>query len=120
MLSPAVAGPTAQTPPGRLPASALSPAPSAARGSRASPRTSPSPTPRASASSVGGGGGIKGRVVGSTDARGDRVKDRPITPFDLHATIYHVLGIDPTTHFLDHSGRPVPAIDRGEVISELF
>ena len=69
---------------------------------------------------VAGGGIQGGRIVGSTDARGERVKDRPITPFDLHATIYHVLGIDPTTHFLDHSGRPVPAIDRGEVISELF
>jgi uncharacterized protein (DUF1501 family) len=67
------------------------------------------------------GGGIRGgRIVGSTDARGERVKDRPVTPFDLHATIYHVLGVDPTTHFVDHSGRPVPVIDRGEVIGELF
>jgi hypothetical protein len=67
------------------------------------------------------GGGIKGgRIVGSTDAKGERPKDRPVTPFDLHATIYHVLGVDPTTHFLDHSGRPVPAVDRGSVISELL
>lgn len=69
---------------------------------------------------VAGGGIQGGRIVGSTDARGEQVKDRPVTPFDLHATIYHVLGVDPTTHFLDHSGRPVPVIDRGEVISELF
>jgi len=67
------------------------------------------------------GGGIKGgRIVGSTDARGEHVKDRPVTPFDLHATVYHVLGVDPSTHFLDHTGRPVPIVDRGEVISELF
>lgn len=67
------------------------------------------------------GGGIKGgRIVGSTDARGERVKDRPLTPFDLHATIYHVLGVDRTTHFLDHSGRPVPIVDSGEPIAELF
>jgi hypothetical protein len=67
------------------------------------------------------GGGIKGgRVVGSTDARGERPRDRPLTPFDLHATIYHVLGADPRAHFLDHAGRPVPAVDSGSVISELF
>ena len=69
---------------------------------------------------VAGGGVRGGRVVGSTDARGERPKDRPLTPFDLHATIYHVLGVDPATQFLDHAGRPVPAIDSGSVISELF
>lgn len=67
------------------------------------------------------GGGIRGgRVVGSTDAKGERPKDRPLTPFDLHATIYRVLGVDPKTHFLDRSGRPVPAIDSGSPIEELF
>lgn len=69
---------------------------------------------------VAGGGVHGGRIVGSTDARGERPKDRPLTPFDLHATIYHVLGVDPRTHFLDNTGRPVPAIDSGAVISELF
>lgn len=69
---------------------------------------------------VAGGGVQGGRIVGSTDAKGERPLDRPVTPFDLHATIYHVLGVDPTTHFRDHSGRPVPAIDHGSVISELF
>jgi hypothetical protein len=68
-----------------------------------------------------GGGGVKGgRVVGSTDPRGEYPVDRPVTPQDLHATIYHVLGIDPSTHFLDHAGRPVPAIDHGRVIKELL
>jgi hypothetical protein len=31
-----------------------------------------------------------------------------------------VLGIDPTTHFLDYSGRPVALVDRAEGISELL
>jgi uncharacterized protein (DUF1501 family) len=67
-----------------------------------------------------GGGGIKGgRIVGSTNAKGEVPKDRPIEPCDIHATIYHALGIDPSIHFLNHAGRPVPAIDRGEVIAEL-
>ena len=68
-----------------------------------------------------GGGGVKGgRVIGSTDRLGERPKDRPLTPADLHQTIYHVLGVDPKRHFLDHSGRPVPAVDGGEPIRELF
>ena len=39
---------------------------------------------------------------------------------DLHATIYHVLGIDPSISFLNHAGRPVPAVDGGQVIAELL
>ncbi len=67
-----------------------------------------------------GGGGIRGgQIVGSTNRLGEAPKDRPVTAGDLHATIYHVLGIDPHTSFLNHSGRPVPAIDSGEVIHEL-
>lgn len=67
------------------------------------------------------GGGVKGgRIVGSTNAKGEVPKDRPLEPCDLHATIYHVLGVDPGTNFLNHAGRPVPAIDRGEVIRELL
>ena len=70
---------------------------------------------------LAGGGGLKGGVVvGSTDAKGEAPKDRPLTPQDLHATIYHVLGIDPTVQFLNHQGRPVPAIDQGEPIKELI
>ncbi|HEY4313567.1 MAG TPA: DUF1501 domain-containing protein [Pirellulales bacterium] len=68
-----------------------------------------------------GGGGIRGgQIVGSTNRLGEAPKDRPITAGDLHATIYRVLGIDPHASFLNHSGRPVPAIDAGEVISELI
>lgn len=69
---------------------------------------------------VGGGGIQGGRIVGSTNRLGEVPKDRPLEPCDLHATIYHVLGIDPGTSFLNHAGRPVPAIDRGEVIAELL
>jgi uncharacterized protein (DUF1501 family) len=67
-----------------------------------------------------GGGGVKGgQVVGSTNAKGEVPKDRALTPSDIHATIYHVLGVDPSASFLDHTGRPVPALDHGQVIHEL-
>jgi uncharacterized protein (DUF1501 family) len=68
-----------------------------------------------------GGGGVKGGVVvGSTDRLGQAPKDRHLTPPDIHATIYKLLGIDPGIHFLDRTGRPVPALDHGKAISELI
>lgn len=67
------------------------------------------------------GGGIQGgRIIGSTDRLGEFPKDQPVTPADLHATVYRVLGVDPATHFLDRSGRPTAAIDTGTAIAELF
>ncbi|MEX0678953.1 MAG: DUF1501 domain-containing protein [Pirellulales bacterium] len=68
-----------------------------------------------------GGGGIKGgRIVGATNSKGEVPKDHPVEPCDIHATIYHCLGIDPSTSFLNLAGRPVPAIDHGRVIAELL
>jgi Protein of unknown function (DUF1501) len=68
-----------------------------------------------------GGGGLRGgQVVGSTDHLGTAPKDRPYTPADIHATVYHVLGIDPTVAFLDRTGRPVPVLDEGKPIAELL
>jgi hypothetical protein len=47
-------------------------------------------------SAVVAGGGFKGgAVVGSSDARGERVRDRPVYPWDLSASMYELLGIDP-------------------------
>lgn len=67
-----------------------------------------------------GGGGVKGgQIVGSTNRLGEVPLDRPLRPGDIHHTIYHVLGVDPKIHFLNHQGRPAPAIDHGEVIREL-
>jgi hypothetical protein len=42
------------------------------------------------------GGGFKGGVVlGSSDAKGEEPKDRPVYPCDLIGSIYQLLGIDP-------------------------
>jgi uncharacterized protein (DUF1501 family) len=67
-----------------------------------------------------GGGGLKtGVVVGSTTAKGERPKDRPVSPADMLATLYHVLGIDTKQTFTDRSGRPHPILNGGEAIAEL-
>jgi hypothetical protein len=68
-----------------------------------------------------GGGGVKGgQVVGSTDRLGTAPRTRAVTPSNVHATIYRVLGIDPKLHLLDPSGRPVPVLDDPEPIAELL
>ena len=68
-----------------------------------------------------GGGGVKGGlVVGSTDRLGERPKDRAVTPSNIHATIYHVLGIDPKLQLLEPSGRPVNVLDDPAPIGELL
>ncbi len=46
-------------------------------------------------SAVVAGGGFKGgTVVGSSDDKGETVKDRPVYPCDLIASMYQLLGID--------------------------
>jgi hypothetical protein len=68
-----------------------------------------------------GGGGVKGgRIVGSTNRLGEAPQDRPVTPADIHHTLFHVLGVDPSVSFLNHAGRPIPALEPGAVIHELF
>jgi len=69
---------------------------------------------------LGGGGVQGGRVVGSTDRLGQRPKTRAVTPCNIHATIYRVLGIDPKLQLLDPTGRPVNVLDDPEAIDELF
>ena len=44
---------------------------------------------------VAGGGFAGGKVVGATDYRGERVLKRPVYPWDLSASMYQLLGIDP-------------------------
>jgi hypothetical protein len=68
-----------------------------------------------------GGGGVKGgQVIGSTDRLGQRPHTRPLTPSNIHATIYDVLGIDPRLQLLDPSGRPVNVLEEPEPIHELL
>ena len=45
---------------------------------------------------VAGGGFKGGRVVGSSDEKGEKVKERPVYPADLLGSMYLLAGIDPT------------------------
>lgn len=77
--------------------------------------------PQAMAVLISGGGLKMGQVVGSTNAKGEVPKDRPLTPQDLWATMYRHLGIDwNDTAFPDFRGRPIPILASGQPISELL
>ncbi|MBI3821202.1 MAG: DUF1501 domain-containing protein, partial [Planctomycetes bacterium] len=66
------------------------------------------------------GGGLKmGQVVGDSNARAEVPRTTPITPQDLMATVFHVLGMPQDLHYNDQSGRPVPMINGGRKIQEL-
>jgi hypothetical protein len=70
---------------------------------------------------VFGGGGLRtGLVVGSTSERGEQPRERSISPGDMLATLYHVLGIDTQHTFHDRSGRPHPVLSQGRPIAELI
>jgi len=67
------------------------------------------------------GGGLRmGQVVGETDARDERSRGRAYTPQNVLATLYHVLGIDPSMTFPDYQGRPVHLLDDRQTIRELM
>jgi uncharacterized protein (DUF1501 family) len=61
-----------------------------------------------------------GQVIGRSTRRGEEVAERPISPQDVAATIYHHLGINArNVSFRDLLDRPMPLIDNGEPIREL-
>ena len=60
-----------------------------------------------------------GQVIGQSDARGAHVADRPLSPEDVTATVYHHLGIDRSLSFPGFDGRPLYIVERGEPIREL-
>ena len=67
------------------------------------------------------GAGIRpGTVIGASDATGAFVKDRPVTPEDILATMYHLKGIPPSTTIPDRGNRPVRLVENGTVIEELL
>lgn len=66
-----------------------------------------------------GGGFAQGRVVGRTDQVGGDVAEAPVSPKDVLATLYHLLGIDAHATMDDRLGRPVPVAGEGRVRAEL-
>ncbi len=75
---------------------------------------------------VGGGllagGGIRaGQVIGATDRLGAEIADRPVHFGEVHATLYHQMGINPNqTTVPDLTGRPQYLVDGHQPMPELL
>ncbi|MFP6752945.1 MAG: DUF1501 domain-containing protein, partial [Pirellulaceae bacterium] len=70
---------------------------------------------------VAGGGLRTGQVIGSTDRKGAEIASRPVHFGEVHATLYHAMGINPnTTTVPDLSGRPHYLVDGHQPMPELI
>jgi hypothetical protein len=69
---------------------------------------------------LAGGGFRHGQVIGASDPDGGHIKERPVTPGDLAATIYHHMGVPVDATYLDATGRPLPIVRDGSPLAELI
>jgi hypothetical protein len=68
-----------------------------------------------------GGGVPRGKVIGASDKTASTPTDRPVSPKDLLATMYHLLGIDPHTTLRDRAGQLIPLVPEGnDIVPELL
>jgi hypothetical protein len=65
---------------------------------------------------VAGGGYRHGQVIGSTESDGGQIRERPVTPGDLAATIFHHMGVPLDFTYEDDKRRPIRVISDGSPI----
>ncbi|HUQ69112.1 MAG TPA: DUF1501 domain-containing protein [Planctomycetaceae bacterium] len=71
-------------------------------------------------SAVAAGAGVTpGLTVGASDSRGAYPITEKHGPWDLSATMFSALGLDPSGHFTDRAGRPT-MLSSGRVIESLY
>lgn len=76
--------------------------------------------PKAQSVVFAGGGVRGGQVVGKSDDTASLPEERPVTPQDMAATIYALLGIDGQKTFTTNTGRPIRVAEGGAVVKELI
>jgi uncharacterized protein (DUF1501 family) len=67
-----------------------------------------------------GGGTKEGFVLGASDKLGAYPTDSPVSPGDLVATMYHLLGVDSQLSLPDLTGRPIPISHGGMPIRQII
>ena len=77
--------------------------------------------PRVFSVALAGAGIRGGTVVGTSDAVGESPRERPVTPSELAATIYTLLGVSPDLELKTSDGRPVRLVlDGSKPVSEVM
>lgn len=62
---------------------------------------------------LAGGGYRHGQVIGASEPDGGIIRERPVTPGDLAATIFHHFGVPLDVQYLDNRGRPIFVLANG-------
>jgi hypothetical protein len=68
---------------------------------------------------LAGGGFQRGQIIGATEKDGGNIKERPVTPGDIAATVYQHMGVPLDATYVDTSGRPHFVVENGKPIGEL-
>jgi len=76
--------------------------------------------PRVFSVAFAGGGFAQGLVYGKTDATASAPEEDPLTVENMSATVYSLLGIDPSKHLMADGGRPVSIVYNGQVVEKLL
>ena len=84
------------------------------------PRTGRDHFPRAFSIAIAGAGIKKGFVLGSTNAGGTEVRERPVSVPDLFCTLCKALEINPRKENNGPLNRPIKIVDGGKPVDELF
>lgn len=69
---------------------------------------------------MAGGGMRHGQVIGATESDGGQIRERPVTPGDLAATIYHHMGVPLNATYEDERNRPRFILENGQPMRELI
>jgi uncharacterized protein (DUF1501 family) len=76
--------------------------------------------PHAMSVMVAGAKTPRGAIIGATDAKGYNASENVYRPEDFAASLYMKMGIDHAQVLHTNTGRPVPLVNNGRLIKELF
>ena len=76
--------------------------------------------PHAMSVLVAGAGVPPGQIIGATDVKGYYASENIYSPEDFACSLYTKMGIDPHKILYTNTGRPLPIVNGGAPIKELF
>lgn len=68
---------------------------------------------------LAGAGIRRGTVYGASNRTASYPVQNDVAPWDIAATMYHLMGINPQTHLVNRQGQPVP-VAKGHIVTDLL
>ncbi|MHC4875592.1 MAG: DUF1501 domain-containing protein [Planctomycetota bacterium] len=68
---------------------------------------------------LAGAGIHRGVAYGASNRTASYPVQNDVAPWDIAATMYHLMGIDPHTHLVNRQGQPIP-LAKGQVVTDLL